>query len=85
MTSTIFKFFDFFIKDTECQLFAVNKVLPVRGWLPLMGITVPFTLTPGEFFALIKERVSIEKAIELINERIEGLAARDSEGRGVFA
>ena len=50
-----------------------------------MGITVPFTLTPGEFFALIKERVSIEKAIELINERIEDLAARDSEGRGVFA
>lgn len=59
-----------FVEDKGCLLFAVNKILSTREWLPLMGITLPFTLIPGEFIALIKEGMSIEEALELINERI---------------
>ena len=33
-----------FVEDTECQLFAVNKPLSIREWLPLMGATLPSTL-----------------------------------------
>ena len=31
-----------FVEDTECQ--AVNKILSIREWLPLMGATLPSTL-----------------------------------------
>jgi hypothetical protein len=37
-----------------CPVFAVNKILSPREWLPLMGITLPSTMIPGEFLALIK-------------------------------
>ncbi|MCW3133966.1 MAG: hypothetical protein N2V78_06540 [Methanophagales archaeon] len=60
-----------FVEVKECQLFAVNKILSTREWLPLMGITLPFTLIPGEFISLIKEGIAIEEALELISERIE--------------
>ena len=60
-----------FVGDKECQLFAANKILSAREWLPLMGITLPFTLIPSEFIALIKEGISVEEVVELINERIE--------------
>lgn len=33
-----------FVEDKECQLFAVNKILSIREWLPLMGATLPSTL-----------------------------------------
>ncbi|RZB28699.1 MAG: hypothetical protein AEth_01959 [Candidatus Argoarchaeum ethanivorans] len=53
-----------FVEDKECQLFAVNKILSTREWLPLIGITLPFTLIPSEFIALIKEEISINERID---------------------
>ena len=52
-------------------IFAVNKILSAREWLPLMGITVPFNLIPGNIIALIKENLSIEEAVDLISERVK--------------
>ena len=36
-------------------IFAVNKVLSVREWLPLTGNALPFSLTPGNIIALIHD------------------------------
>ena len=52
-------------------IFAVNKVLSVREWLPLTGNTLPFSLIPGNIIALIKENLSVEEAVDLISERAE--------------
>ena len=52
-------------------IFAVNKVLSTREWLPLTGITLPFSLIPGNIIALIKENLSVEEAVDLINKRAE--------------
>jgi len=39
----------------------VNKILSAREWLPLMGITLPSTMIPGEFLALIKRGYQSKK------------------------
>jgi len=52
-------------------IFAVNKVLSVREWLPLTGNTLPFSLIPGNIIALIKGNLSIEEAVDLTSERAE--------------
>ena len=44
-----------FIEPKKCQLFQVKKPLSVREWLPLMGITLPATLIPGNIIAPIKK------------------------------
>src|SRR5574340_165200 len=58
-----------FVEIREPSLFLVNNVLSMREWLPLMGITLPLTLIPGDIIAPIKEELPIEVAIELIIER----------------
>ncbi len=58
-----------FVETKEPPLFLVNNVLSVSEWLPLMGITLPLTLIPGNIIAKIKEELPIETAIELITER----------------
>ncbi|PXF57738.1 MAG: hypothetical protein C4B59_14680 [Candidatus Methanogaster sp.] len=52
-------------------IFAVNKVLSVREWLPLTGTTLPFSLIPGNIIALIKGNLSVEEAVDLISERAD--------------
>jgi hypothetical protein len=42
----------------------------VREWLPLVGITIPATLIPGNIIAPIKEELSIKDAVELIVGRV---------------
>ena len=59
-----------FIEPKKYQLFQVKKPLSVREWLPLMGITIPATLIPGNIIAPIKEELSIKDAAELIVERV---------------
>ena len=59
-----------FVEPKEYQLFQVKKPLSVREWLPLMGITIPVTLIPGNIIAAIKEEVPIKDAIELIAGRV---------------
>src|SRR5574341_307028 len=58
-----------FVETKEPSLFLVNNVLSTREWLPLMGITLPLTLIPGDIIAPIKEELPIEAAIELIVKR----------------
>jgi hypothetical protein len=55
-----------FVEPKEFQLFQVKKPLSAREWLPLMGITIPATLIPGNIIAIIKEELSIKDAAELI-------------------
>lgn len=50
-----------FVEGKGCSLFAVNKILSAREWLPLMGITLPFTMIPSEFLALIKRGYQSKK------------------------
>jgi hypothetical protein len=50
-----------FVEGKGCPLFAVNKILSTREWLPLMGITLPFTMIPSEFLALIKRGYQSKK------------------------
>ena len=52
-------------------IFAVNKILLAREWLPLTGNTLPFSLIPGDIIALIKENLSVEEAVDLIGGRAE--------------
>jgi len=52
-------------------IFAVNKVLSTREWLPLAGNSVPFSLIPGNIIALIKGDLSVEEAVDLISKRTE--------------
>jgi hypothetical protein len=52
-------------------IFAVNKVLSAREWLPLTGITLPFSLIPGNIIVLIKEDLSVEEAVDFISKRVE--------------
>jgi len=66
-----------FVEGKRYPLFAVNKILSAREWLPLMGITLPSTMIPSEFLALIKRGVSIEEAVELVNERIVDSIAQE--------
>lgn len=66
-----------FVETKESPLFLVNKVLSVREWLPLMGITVPLTLIPGNIVAPIKEELPIEEAIELIAGRTTDSIAQE--------
>jgi hypothetical protein len=42
----------------------------MREWLPLVGITIPATLIPGNIIAPIKEDLSIQDAAELIVGRV---------------
>jgi hypothetical protein len=58
------------VKDFEHPLYQVKKILSAKEWLPLMGITIPATLIPGNIIALIKEELPIEEIIELIVGRI---------------
>jgi len=55
-----------FGEDNRLPLFQVKKPLSVREWLPLMDITIPATLIPGNIIAPIKEDLSIEDAADLI-------------------
>ncbi len=55
-----------FVEPKKYQLFQVKKPLSVREWLPLMGVTIPATLIPGNIIAAIKEELSIKDAAELI-------------------
>ncbi|HEY9207112.1 MAG TPA: hypothetical protein VIO58_14455, partial [Candidatus Methanoperedens sp.] len=57
------------VEQKEFRLFQVKKPLSIREWLPLMGITLPATLIPGNIIAPIKEELSIKDAAELIVER----------------
>jgi hypothetical protein len=66
-----------FVETKEPPLFLVNKVLSVREWLPLMGITIPLTLIPGNIVAPIKEELPIEEAIELIVGRTTDSIAQE--------
>ena len=59
-----------FVEPKEIPLFQVKKPLSVREWLPLMGITIPATLIPGNIIAAIKEDLSIKDAAELIVGRV---------------
>ncbi|MDL5502491.1 MAG: hypothetical protein QSU88_04670, partial [Candidatus Methanoperedens sp.] len=54
------------IESKEYQLFQVRKLLSVREWLPLMGITLPAMLIPGNLIAAIKEELPIKDVMELI-------------------
>lgn len=58
------------VEPKEYQLFQVRKPLSVREWLPLMGITIPATLIPGNIIAPIKEELSVKDAAELIVGRV---------------
>jgi hypothetical protein len=58
------------VETKEYPLFRIKKPLSVREWLPLMGITIPATLIPGNIIAPIKEELSIKDAAELIAERV---------------
>ncbi len=66
-----------FVETKEPPLFLVNKILSVREWLPLMGITIPLTLIPGNIVAPIKEELPIEEAIELIVGRTTDSIAQE--------
>jgi hypothetical protein len=57
------------VETKEYPLFRVKRPLSVREWLPLMGITIPATLIPGNIIAPIKEELSVKDAAELIAER----------------
>jgi hypothetical protein len=59
-----------FVESKKHQLFQVKKPLSVREWLPLMGITIPATLIPGNIIAPIREELPIKDAAELIVERV---------------
>jgi|SRR5450756_1302522 len=59
-----------FVEPKEHSLFQVKKPLSVREWLPLVGITIPATLIPGNIIAPIKEELSIKDAAELIVGRV---------------
>lgn len=59
-----------FVETKKSQLFQVIKPLSVREWLPLMGITLPATLIPGNIIAAIKEELPIKDATELIAGRV---------------
>ena len=59
-----------FVEPKKFPLFQVKKPLSVKEWLPLMGITIPATLIPGNILAAIKEELSIKDAAELIVERV---------------
>jgi len=59
-----------FVESKKYKLFQVKKPLSVREWLPLMGISLPATLIPGNIIAPIKEDLSIKDAAELIVERV---------------
>jgi len=61
-----------FVETKEHPLFCVKKPLSVMEWLPLMGITIPATLIPGNIIAVIKEELSIEDVAELIAGRVTG-------------
>lgn len=50
-----------FVEDKSCPVFAATRILSTREWLPLMGITLPFTMIPSEFFALIKGGYQLKK------------------------
>jgi hypothetical protein len=52
-------------------IFAVNKILSAREWLPLTGNTLPFSLIPENIVALTKENLSVEEAVDLISKRAE--------------
>lgn len=56
-----------------------------EGMAPIDGNYSTTTLIPGEFFAIIKEEISIEKAIELINERIEDSVAQEVAREGRYS
>ena len=43
------------VETKNYPLFRVKKPLSLREWLPLMGITIPATLIPGNIIAAIKE------------------------------
>ncbi len=58
------------VETKESPLFQVRKPLSVREWLPLMGITIPATLIPGNIIAFIKEELSVKDSVELIAERV---------------
>ena len=49
-----------------------------------MGATLPSTLIPSEFVALIREEIPFKEALEMINERIEESVVQ-VEGGEVFA
>jgi hypothetical protein len=66
-----------FIEPKEQPLFLVNKILSVREWLPLMGITIPITLIPENIVAPIKEELPVEDAIELIAGRTTDSIAQE--------
>jgi hypothetical protein len=51
-----------FVEPKKTHLFQVKKPLSAREWLPLMGITIPATLIPGNIIAAIKEDISIKDA-----------------------
>ncbi len=57
------------VEAKEYPLFWVKKPLSVREWLPLMGITIPASLIPGNIIAPITEELSLKDATELIAER----------------
>lgn len=59
-----------FIEPKEHPVFQVKKPLSIREWLPLVGITIPATLIPGNIIAPIKEDLSIKDAAELIVGRV---------------
>ena len=52
-------------------IFAVNKILSAREWLPLTGITSSFSLIPGNIIAPINENLSAEEAVDLVSKRVE--------------
>ncbi|MBZ0176818.1 MAG: hypothetical protein OIN84_21445 [Candidatus Methanoperedens sp.] len=58
------------VETKNYPLFRVKKPLSLREWLPLMGITIPATLIPGNIIAAIKEDLSIKDAAELIVEKV---------------
>lgn len=66
-----------FVENKEPALFLVNKILSVREWLPLMGITIPLTIIPGNIIAPIKEELPIEEIAELIIGRTTDSLAQE--------
>ena len=73
-----------FVEGKRCPLFAVNKILSAREWLPLMGITLPSTMIPSEFLALIKKGINRRSRRTGKRKNCGFHSTRDSEGRAIF-
>jgi len=53
------------------KIFGVNKILSKREFLPLLDITYPTNIIPGEFIALLHGKICFDEILTEISKRTE--------------